>query len=108
MAPSEAVKTALSLEMSEVQALKEKNWEGVFDLTPINNGWTRRGDSIQATFWELRKEQIRDVRMFTASNKTTSCANNAVRLAKKAALLESDPFAPGLLEKLIRQMETGM
>ena len=88
-----------------LQLLKEKNWEGVFDLTPVNNDWTRRGDSIQATFWELRKDQVRDVRMFTAANKITSCANNAVRLAKKAALQEPDPFTPGMLEQLIRQIE---
>ena len=31
------------------------------------NDWMRRGDSIQATFWELRNEHIRKVRFFTAA-----------------------------------------
>lgn len=47
--------------------MKERNWERVFDLTPVDNEWVVRGDSIQATFWELRKDQIRSVRMFTAA-----------------------------------------
>lgn len=46
-------------------AEKEINWERVFDVEPFHNEWTIRGDSIQATFWELRKEQIRDIRFFT-------------------------------------------
>ena len=53
---------------AEAQLLmKEKNWERAFELTPMDNGWFRKGDTIQATFWELRKEHIRKVRFFTAS-----------------------------------------
>ena len=37
------------------------NWERAFDLTFVDNDWVHRGDSIQATFWELRKEDIRKV-----------------------------------------------
>ena len=48
--------------------MKSKNWEGVFDLSPLENGWIIRGDSIQATFWELRIDQIRSVRMFTSAS----------------------------------------
>ena len=44
---------------------REKNWEYVFDVTPFNNHWITRGDWIQATVWELRKEMIRGVRFFT-------------------------------------------
>ena len=51
----------------EKKVFKEKNWELVFDLTPIYNDWTIRGDSIQATFWELKKEQIRKVGNFTSA-----------------------------------------
>jgi hypothetical protein len=48
------------------KAFVDKNWERVFDLTPLDNDWTRRGATIQATFWELRKENIRKVRIFTS------------------------------------------
>ena len=34
---------------------------------PVNNGWIVRGESIQATFWELRKEQIRKADMFIST-----------------------------------------
>lgn len=47
--------------------MKSRNWEGAFDLSPIDNSWMRRGETIQATFWELRKEQVRKVRMFTSA-----------------------------------------
>ncbi len=45
---------------------KHENWERIFDLTPMNNDWVIKGDSIQATFWELCREQVKDVRFFTA------------------------------------------
>lgn len=48
------------------KAFVDKNWERVFDLTPLDNDWIRRGATIQATFWELRKENIREVRIFTS------------------------------------------
>lgn len=47
--------------------MKLKNWEGVFDITSFENDLTIRGDTIQATFWELRKDQIRSVRKFSGS-----------------------------------------
>ena len=46
---------------------KYRNWKNVFDLAYVDNGWIHRGDSIQATFWELRKEDIKKVRFFTAA-----------------------------------------
>lgn len=48
----------------EKTAYKEKNWERVFDISPLNNNWTTRGEWVQATFWELRREDIRAVRFF--------------------------------------------
>lgn len=33
-----------SLSAEEQRANKEKNWEQVFDITPFENDWTRRGD----------------------------------------------------------------
>ena len=57
-----------ALPADEQQKMQAINWEKAFDVTPKNNGWMRRGSSIQATFWELKKEQIRKVTWFTASS----------------------------------------
>ena len=51
---------------------RDKNWERVFDLTYVDNDWMHRGDWIQATFWGLRKEDIRKVRFFTAPRQNRS------------------------------------
>ena len=61
-----------ALSPSEKRRMKEKNWERVFDLSPLNTDWMRRGYDIQATFWELRLEQVRDVRFFCAAAKSDS------------------------------------
>ena len=61
-----------ALSPCEKRRMKEKNRERVFDLSPLNNGWARRGYEIQATFWELRLEQVRDVRFFRAAAKFDS------------------------------------
>lgn len=58
-----------ALSPSEKRRMKEKNWERVFDLRPLNNDWMRKGYDIQATFWELKLEQVRDVRFFRAAAK---------------------------------------
>nr|WP_288975553.1 DUF3841 domain-containing protein [uncultured Shuttleworthia sp.] len=49
------------------QEYREANWERAFELSYVDNDWVYRGDSIQATFWELRKEHIRKVRFFTSA-----------------------------------------
>lgn len=59
-------KTYSSLSEDEKKIMKSKNWKRVFDISPLKNGWTTRGEYIQATFWMLRKSQIRGVRFFTA------------------------------------------
>ena len=46
----------------------ENNWERVFDITPFENDWTLQGDSVQATFWELRREQIRRTWTFKSAS----------------------------------------
>ena len=61
-----------ALSPSEKRRMKEKNWERVFDLSPLNSDWMRRGYDIQATFWELQLEQVRDVRFFRAAAKFDS------------------------------------
>ena len=47
--------------------MKYENWKRVFDVTPFENAWMRRGSWIQATFWELRRDMIKEVRYFTAA-----------------------------------------
>ena len=49
------------------KAMKDKNWERVFDVAPFKNKWTSRGDSVQATFWELRKEYLREATPFVSA-----------------------------------------
>lgn len=56
-----------SLAPDEQEKMQSKNWEGMFDLTSFSNGWITRGESIQATFWELRMEQVKKVRTFVSA-----------------------------------------
>ena len=46
---------------------RNQNWKKAFDLTFVDNDWVHRGDSIQATFWELKREDIRKVWFFTSA-----------------------------------------
>lgn len=48
---------------------RAKNWERVFDVALFDNGWERRGEMIQATFSELRREQIRSFTPFVTEGK---------------------------------------
>lgn len=77
-----------SLPVAEQKEFKEKNWEKVFDITPFKNDWTHRGDWIQATVWELRKDMIRDVRFFRTGKyrrqeSATVCAPNEHPLSRE-------------------------
>ena len=36
-------------------------------LRNVKNDWVSRGSCIQATFWELRKSKIKNVRKFTSA-----------------------------------------
>ena len=47
--------------------MKYENWIRVFDVTPFENEWMRRGSWIQATFWVLTKDMIKKVRYFKAA-----------------------------------------
>ena len=51
------------------KAMRCENWERVFDITPLDNDWVNRGEIVQATFWELRKENIRKITIFTSQSK---------------------------------------
>ncbi len=52
--------------MSEDEQLKmkEKSWERIFDVDPIETEWHRQGCYVQAVFWELRLSQVRKVTWF--------------------------------------------
>ena len=54
---------------AEKRAFLEQNWGRIFEIEPFDNGYTSRGQDVQATFWELKKEYIRGVRFFTAAGK---------------------------------------
>ena len=46
---------------------RNQNWKKAFDLSFVDNDWVHRGDSIQATFWELKREDIRKTWFFTSA-----------------------------------------
>ena len=53
-----------TLSPEDQKAYREKNWERVFEVSPLDNDWIKRGDWVQATVWELKAEMIRNVRFF--------------------------------------------
>ncbi|GFZ27372.1 DUF3841 domain-containing protein [Lactobacillus corticis] len=50
-----------SLPKDQQRQVKENSWQRIFDITPRYGEWDKNGDSVQACFWSLRKEQIRRV-----------------------------------------------
>lgn len=61
-----------SLSSEDQRYMKYENWKRVFDITPFENDWCRRGLWIQATFWELTTDMIRKVQHFTAAKRKHS------------------------------------
>lgn len=59
-----------TLSPEKQREMKHRNWERVFDISPLDNDWLRRGWWIQANFWLLTKEMIREVRYFTSANRS--------------------------------------
>ena len=57
------------LSLKEKRMFMKQSWEDIFDVEPLNDDWISKGEYVQATFWELRKEQIIDVRRFVAAGK---------------------------------------
>lgn len=46
--------------------LTVKSWEKIFNVKPfIIDNWIENGRFVQAVFWTLKKEQVKDVRFFT-------------------------------------------
>lgn len=56
-----------SLPPDQQLEMKYENWKRVFDISLLDTTWMRRGEWIQATFWLLTKDMIKDVRYFTAA-----------------------------------------
>lgn len=55
-----------SLSKEEQKRLKFESWETIFDIHIDFRPWHERGQWVQATFWELRLEDVRNVQYFTA------------------------------------------
>ena len=55
-----------TLSREEQEKLKRKSWEKIFDISIIDNGWQKKGQYVQAVFWELKKEYVKKVQYFTA------------------------------------------
>lgn len=64
--------TALYEVSQDKKHFKQCNWERAFDISPFENDWTLRGDSIQATFWEIKREYIVDVSLFESAVNVSS------------------------------------
>ena len=58
-----------ALTKTERQQLKEESWERIFDVEPFENDCYLKGRYIQATFWEIKVEQIVSVRTFKGRRK---------------------------------------
>ncbi len=57
-----------SLSPIQQKEMKHRNWERVFDIAPFENEWAYRGKWVQANFWVLTKDMIRNVRHFRAAS----------------------------------------
>ncbi len=58
-----------TLPAEEKQKFRENSWLGIFNFgNNDNDSWADSGKYVQATFWELRKEQIRKVSRFVADS----------------------------------------
>lgn len=55
-----------SLSKEEQEDLKLKSWEQIFDTHLDVRSWHERGQWVQATFWELRLEDVVKVQYFKA------------------------------------------
>lgn len=55
-----------SLDGKEAERLKIESWDNIFNVTKYENAWRRNGYYVQAVFWEIKAEQIKDVKYFTA------------------------------------------
>lgn len=54
--------------LSDIQRKEkiEESWDNIFKVNYFENDWIASGLYIQATFWELKKEYVKNVRYFIA------------------------------------------
>lgn len=55
-----------SIPYSTQTELMQNSWQKVFNVEPDKDDWNKPGEYVQATFWELRKDMITNVRYFKA------------------------------------------
>ena len=60
-------------------AFRSRNWERAFNVEPFNNGWLCRGEWVQATFWEIKKEYIKSIRKFVTCKRKQSPADRTLQ-----------------------------
>ena len=65
------------IEKDKADAFLHKNWERIFDIAPFRNEWTSRGDDIQATFWELKRENVKNLRSFTTAKRNAGMSSHS-------------------------------
>lgn len=53
-----------SLPPAQRDFLTRQSWDTVFDITPFENDWREVGKYVQATFWALYREDIKNVQIF--------------------------------------------
>lgn len=68
------------LNANQQQRIKSESWQRIFDITPRHGEWKANGESVQACFWSIKKDQIRKVWRLQKGKK--------VRLIKKGTQLK--------------------
>lgn len=58
-----------SLPANQKEEYKRKNWDQIFEIKPFHNEWITRGEWVQATFWQLKKEYVRNVVHFRTAKR---------------------------------------
>lgn len=55
-----------SLPYAKQYKMAVESWQKVFDVKPEKSAWCSKGRYIQATFWELTKDMVTDIKYFIA------------------------------------------
>ena len=50
-----------ALPIAEQESIKHASWSRIFDITPVETEWASNGKYVQATFWELKQSNIKQV-----------------------------------------------
>ena len=55
-----------SLPAEEARQVALESWDNIFNIEKYENEWRKNGYYVQAVFWEIKAENVIDVRYFTA------------------------------------------